>query len=70
MNHAARQRVPCGEIVRAAWRDAGYRLFCVCYADKRIQQHPRMKRWNNIAREALLPMSGMAEVLTFDLGPA
>jgi hypothetical protein len=67
VNHAARQRVLCGEIVRAAWQGAGYRLFCVCYADKRIQQQPRMPRWNNVARETLLPMSGMAEVLTFDL---
>jgi ParB family chromosome partitioning protein len=66
VNSATRVRVPCSEIVRKAWYDAGYQFNSVCYADRRIQQYPSMARWNNIAREKLLPMSGMAEVLTFD----
>jgi hypothetical protein len=67
VNHAAGREVLCGEIVREAWRDVGYWLRRICYADRHIQQHPRMPRWNNIARETPLPMSSMSEVLTFDL---
>jgi hypothetical protein len=67
VDHSAGREVLCGEIVREAWRDAGYRVRRPCYADRRIQQHPRMARWNNVARETLLPMSSMSEVLTFDL---
>jgi hypothetical protein len=67
VDHSTGREVLCGEIVREAWRDAGYRVRRPCYADRRIQQHPRMARWNNVARETLLPMSSMSEVLTFDL---
>lgn len=67
VNHAAASEMLCGEIVREAWREAGYRMRRPCYADRRIQQHPRMPRWNNIARETLILMSSMSEVLTFDL---
>ena len=70
VDHAARHEVHCPEIVRAVWRDAGYRLLRTCYASKHTQQHPGMARWNSIARQSRRPVPDMAEVLTFDLGAA
>jgi ParB family chromosome partitioning protein len=63
------RRVLCGEIVREAWRSAGYRLCCPCYASRHIQQHAKqtMMRWNAMAKERRVPLSDIAEVLTFDL---
>jgi hypothetical protein len=60
--------VPCPEIVREAWRGAGYRLHRVCYASKRIQmtRTDRMPVLNNQAKASRTPLSDMAEVLTFD----
>jgi ParB family chromosome partitioning protein len=64
------RQVLCGEIVRAAWRGAGYRLACPCYASRHIQQHDKhkMMRWNALAKANRVPLSDIAEVLTFDLG--
>jgi hypothetical protein len=60
--------VLCCEIVREAWRAAGYRLLRVCYASKHIQmtRTDRMSWFNNRAKETRVPLSDMAEVLTFD----
>jgi ParB family chromosome partitioning protein len=62
--------VLCPEVVRAAWREAGYRLRRVCYASKRIQaaRTARMPVLNNRAKATRTPLSDTSEVLTFDLG--
>jgi hypothetical protein len=68
VDHAARHEVLCPEIVRDAWRDAGYQLpYLPCYASKHTQQHAAMARWNYLARETRIPASDIAEVLTFEL---
>jgi hypothetical protein len=60
--------VLCPEIVREAWRGAGYRLLRVAYASKRIQaaRTDRMPVLNNRAKETRVPLNDIAEVLTFD----
>ena len=66
VDHIGWSSVHCPEIVREAWKAAGYRLRCTCYASKHTQQHPGMARWNSIAREHREPIADVAEVLTFD----
>jgi ParB family chromosome partitioning protein len=65
VDHADWSEVHCPEIVREAWKAAGYRLRRTCYASKHTQQHPGMARWNNIARERRSPIADIAEVQTF-----
>jgi hypothetical protein len=61
--------VQCPEIVRAAYRLAGYDLHRVCYASKRIQsaRTDKMPAWNNMAKATRTPLSDISEVLTFEL---
>jgi ParB family chromosome partitioning protein len=65
VDHANWSEVHCPEIVREAFKAAGYRLHRTCYASKHTQQHPGMARWNNIARERRVPIADIAEVQTF-----
>jgi hypothetical protein len=66
VDHTNWSEVHCPEIVREAWKAAGYRLRRTCYASKHTQQHPGMARWNSIARERRAPIADIAEVHTFD----
>jgi hypothetical protein len=66
VDHANWSEMHCPEIVREAWKAAGYRLRRTCYASKHTQQHPGRARWNNIARGHRAPIADIAEVQTFD----
>jgi hypothetical protein len=63
------RRVNCPRIINDAWEAAGYHWHCTCYASRHIQQHDGqlMKRLNAKAKECRVPLSDIAEVLTFDL---
>jgi ParB family chromosome partitioning protein len=66
--------VLCAEIVRDAWKAAGYELLRPMYASKRIQAaradargagKDRMAVKNNRAKRTRIPLNDIAEVLTF-----
>ena len=58
------------EIIREAYRDAGYAFERVCYASKRIQaaRTGRIAHLNCEAKRIRMPLSDISEVLTFMLG--
>ena len=71
VNHDTGAVTLCCELIRDAWKDAGYALHRVCYASKGIQaaRTHRIAVLNNRAKRMRLPLrSGdiaLAEVLTF-----
>jgi ParB family chromosome partitioning protein len=69
VNHETGEVVLCPEIVRQAWERAGYTLLRRIYASKHIQsvRTDRIAILNNWAKRDRLPLSDIAEVLTFRL---
>jgi ParB family chromosome partitioning protein len=60
-----RQRVIVQQHVRFVFQDAGYRVFDVAYATRRIQQNPSIAADNNRAKKASVMLSDIAEIQTF-----
>ena len=63
------KRILFPEIVRRLFRDAGYELYDVAYTSRRTQrtQGRRMGILNNRARREKVPLTDIAEVLTFHI---
>jgi ParB family chromosome partitioning protein len=69
VDHNTGEVVLCTEIIREAWRNAGYRLYRKAYATKHIQsaRTERIAALNNRAKRLRLTLSDISEVLTFAL---
>lgn len=60
-----KRRVVVPQHVRWIFQAAGYRVFDVAYATRRIQQNPSIAADNNRAKKASVMLSDIAEIQTF-----